>query len=247
MKNLKISAIITLAVMAIIGGCNKAKENPFPGDKNPRVAVKLNSHYLPAGKVDSAIVTWNINGQIQQERMQVSGDTLFTEISKLSKGSGRLTIQLFSSVQLRQQNLQWEKGVDATLKDVSMNITAPVDIDDPAWFPRVIMIDPPTKFTAIVALRPADPYFLLKNVPTGYKIELERKYAAVPGGAVIVGSGLWKCNAVCTDARGIIENREFFSGLPSQIGQRQWKMVEIGIGLFGSGYTTGPNFYFNHY
>ncbi|MCW3109298.1 MAG: hypothetical protein JWQ09_3804 [Segetibacter sp.] len=109
------------------------------------------------------------------------------------------------------------------------------------------MIDNPTNFTAIIALRPADPYFLLKNVPAGYKIELERGYYLIPGGAISVGKGFWKCNNVCTDSRGIIENREYFSPLPNQINGREWKMVEIGVGLFDNTPFPGPSFYFNDY
>ncbi|HYK56487.1 MAG TPA: hypothetical protein VEV15_08395, partial [Flavisolibacter sp.] len=115
------------------------------------------------------------------------------------------------------------------------------------WFPRVILIDAPTNFTAIVALRPDDAYFLLKNIPAGFKIELERHYVATPGGAVIVGGGLWKCNTVCTDERGIIENRDFFRPLAGQMKDRVYKMVEVGIGLFGDNYSSGPGFYFNHW
>jgi hypothetical protein len=239
------------AALLFLASCKKegtSLPGPGPVESAHRVAVKLNAGYLPAGKIDSALLTWENNGSVLQQRMQLSNDTLFTEMEALPKGTGRLTIQVFSSVQLRHRNLQWERQMDVTLKEgASVNLTAPVSIDDQEWFPRVIMVDAHTQFTAIVALRPADPFFLLKNIPPGFKIELERNYVAIPGGAVIVGGGLWRCNAVCTDARGIIENRQFFTPLPAQIGNREWKMVEIGIGLFGNNGTAGPGFYFNHY
>jgi hypothetical protein len=200
---------------------------------NARIAVKLNNSYLPADKVDSAILVWETAGSVQQETMQLSNDTLFIKVKKLNKGAGTLTIQLFTKLELRHRNLQWEKRNVVTLKEQeSLNMPAPVNYDDAAWFPRVILIDQPSNFTAIVGLRPADPYFLLKNVPPGFKIALERNYTAIPGGAVIVGGGLWKCYAVCTDDRGIIENREFFKPLQTQMANREWKMVEVGIGLF---------------
>jgi hypothetical protein len=238
--------------MALLTGCKKDplphKPTPESGEPNPRVAIKLNQDYLAAANIDSAILVWEINGQVQRAKMHLSNDTLFTETMNLTKGDGRLAVQIFSNIALRFRNLQWEKRVDVALKDKeSVNWKAPANYDDAEWNPRVIMVDAPSRFTAIIALRPADPYFLLMNIPPGFKIELERNYTRIPGGAEIVAGGLWKCNTVCTDASGVIENREFFRPLATQIAGREWKMVETGVGLFGSNSTPGPGFYFNHY
>ena len=238
--------------MVLIIGCKKEAtppgRAPIPGDENPRLAIKLDQDYLTAAKIDSAILLWEINGQVQQAKLQLSNDTLFTETKNLTKGAGQLTVQIFSKIVLRFRNLQWEKRTNVSLQDKeSVNWKAPASYDDVEWNPRVIMIDAPSRFTAIIALRPTDPYFLLKNIPAGFKIELERNYTRIPGGAEIVAGGLWKCNTICTDARGIIENREFFRPLATQIAGREWKMVETGVGLFGSNHTAGPGFYFNHF
>ena len=251
MSPLKLTSL--LLTIIVLAGCKKEKSTPppapNPSEEAPRIAIKLNEAYMPAGKIDSAVLVWEIAGQVQQATMQLSRDTLFAETKNLIKGAGRLTVQVFSKISLRQQNLQWEKRADITLPEKqSVNWTAPTGYEDAAWFPRVILVDAPSKFTAIVALRPADPYFFLKNIPTGFKIELERHYTKIPGGAEIIGGGLWKCNTVCSDARGIIENRDFFRNIPTQIAGREWKMVAVGIGLFGNdGVTPGPGFYFNHY
>ena len=238
-----------LFVLLAATACKKEKPplSP-PTEKAARISVKLNSNYLAPANVDSAILIWENNGNVQQQKMQLSNDTLFTGLKNLHYGQGQLTVQVFSTIALRNRKLQWEKRTALTLMtNKSVNLDAPFHYDDPAWNPRVILVDEPTKFTAIVALRPSDPYFMLKNVPIGFKIELERNYVAIPGGAHIVGGGLWKCNTVCTDERGVIENREFFLPLPAKIGGQQWKMVEVGIGLFGPNYSSGPGFYFNHY
>lgn len=236
-----------LWVILLLAACKK-QPIPSPVEEKYRIAIKLNSTYLTAEKIDSALLSWEINGKIQTERLQLSHDTLFTETKNLDKGTGVLTVQLFTNIELRQRSLQWEKRTEVIVKDdQSIDWAAPLNFEDNNWFPRVIMIDAPTNFTAIVALRPDDAYFLLKNIPTGFKIELERNYTAIPGGAVIVGGGLWKCNTVCTDERGIIENRDFFRPLAGQMKDRTYKMVEVGIGLFGDNYSFGPGFYFNHW
>ncbi len=247
MKFRKISAVS--AVLILLCACKKdgALSTPSPGEKEFQIAVKLNNYMAPVA-IDSAIATWEINGQVQQTKMRLRNDTLYTIMKNVAEGNGRLTLQVFAKMQLHQQKLQWERRVDLTLKNnESVRWSSPTNLDDPAWLPRVILTDQGSKFTAIVGLRPADPYFFLKNVPPGFKIELARYYVNIPGGALIVGGGVWKCNNVCTDASGAIENREFFRSLATQIGKREWKMVEISIGLFGDNSTAGPGFYFNHY
>ncbi|HEY1023386.1 MAG TPA: hypothetical protein VGE06_13795 [Flavisolibacter sp.] len=242
----------TVCLLTGILACNKNPENhpsPVPPVvENARVAVKLNSQYLDDSKVDSANLLWERGNQKQEEKMMLSNDTLYVEAKKLAPGEGRLTIQVFSKIAIRQRNLQFESRSEKTLNGTSsVHIAAPTGYDDPSWMPRVILVDDLTKFTAIVGLRPVDPYFLLKNIPAGFKIEHDRNYTAIPGGAVIVGGGLWKCNTVCTDERGIIENREYFKPLAAQVGNKEWKMVETGVGLFGPNNTSGGSLYFNHW
>lgn len=244
--------IVIAFISTLVFACRKKPESlpvPVPPvTEAPRVGIKLNNFYLGADKIDSATLLWETAGQTQEEKMQLSNDTLFVEMNKLTSGEGRLTIQVFSNVALRQQHLQFENRSEKLLTGKSsIHLAAPTGYEDPAWMPRVILIDRQTKFTAIVGLRPVDPYFLLKNIPVGFKIEHERNYTAIPGGAVIVGGGLWKCNTVCTDSRGIIENREYFKPLATQVGNKEWKMVETGVGLFGPNNSSGGVLYFNHW
>ena len=98
-------------------------------------------------------------------------------------------------------------------------------------------------------MHPGDPYFLIKNIPAQWsKIELERGYYIIPGGVESLAKGLWRCfDNNCADANGLIENREFFQFIPSQINNREWKMVEIGVAVSNDTPIPGPAFYFNHY
>lgn len=242
--------LLVLPAVLLCTACSKddPASSPAPVAKKNGIAIKLNAQYVSADKIDSAILFWQINGKTQTEKLLISHDTLLTDGAALDKGAGTLTVQIFSGVVLRQRKLQWERSVDLSLKQYEqVNWNAPASYDDADWFPRVIMIDEMSQFTAIIALRPADTYFLLKNVPSGFKIELERNYTVIPGGAQIVGSGLWKCNTDCRDVYGKIENRTYFRPLADQMQGKQFGMVEVGVGLFGPNYTSGPGFYFNHY
>lgn len=242
--------LAVLLTVLLFTACRKddPPTTPPPVEKKNGIAIKLNAQYFSADKIDSAILLWQINGKTQTEKLRLSHDTLLTDGAALDKGAGTLTVQIFSGVVLRQRKLQWERRVDLRLKqDEQINWNAPADYDDTDWFPRVIMIDEPSQFTAIIALRPADTYFLLKNIPSGFKIELERNYTVIPGGAQIVGGGLWKCNADCRDEFGKIENRTYFRPLAEHMQGKKFGMVEVGVGLFGDNYSAGPGFYFNHY
>jgi hypothetical protein len=236
-------------ILLSLGACRKNPSlvPPPPAQKTGQLSIKL-TDYLGADKVDSAVVIWEANGHTKQEKMRRSNDSLLIDIKTLGAGTGRLTVQVFSTVQLQQRDLQWEKRTELTLNGTeNTHWNGPTGYNDEGWFPRVILIDPFTSFTAIIGLRPADPYFLIKNAPPNYKIELERNYAAIPGGALLVSSGMWRCMTVCTDSRGLIENREFFKYQPAQINGREWKMVEVGVGTYLNLSTPGPGFYFNHY
>lgn len=242
--------LATLLLTSFLNGCKKDDVVIIPPTvKENVIAVKLDNSYMPASKVDSAIITWELNGQVQQEKMQLSNDSVYANIKKFTKGNGRLGIQLYTKTKLKQQDLQWERRMELNLKhEESLVWNAPADVNENGWFPRIIMIDAPTGFTAIVGIRPADPYFMLKNIPAGFKIELERGYWVIPGGAISVAHGLWKCNTVCTDSRGIIENREFFSNLLAATNGREWKMLDVGVGLFSNNPANpGPSFYFNYW
>jgi hypothetical protein len=237
-----------LTIMLLVTACKKDNINPRNPEVNPLLSVLLNSQYMPAAKIDSAIAIWEINGKAQKQSLHFSGDTLIARLLKFSQGDGQLTIQLYTKTRVRDKNLQWEKRVNINVKhNESINISGPSGLQEISWFPRVILIDQATGFTAIVALNPNDPYFLLKNIPARWnKFEVERGYYKIPGGAESVGKGYWKCTS-CADVTGTVENREFFMSLPGQINNRPWRMVEIGVGLFNNTTNPGPGFYFNHY
>jgi hypothetical protein len=241
----KSPGVLLLAAVFLVNACKKDSKADDISTGNAGLEVRLNNQYMPGSKIDSAIAIWETGGQAETEKMVLSSDILSVSLKKFTPGNGRLTIQLYTKTKLGNHNLQWERRVDFSIEHSErIRMAGPANLEDLHWFPRIIMIDPPTGFTAIIALNPHDAYFLVKNIPPQWnKIELERGYYKIPGGAESVARGLWKCNNECT---GVIENRSFFEYLPLQIGNRPWRMVEIGVALYNNTQQPGPGIYFNH-
>ena len=148
-----------------------------------------------------------------------------------------MTIQLYSQVQTQWKDLQFEKRWKLRLSHHQpIHLNGPVGLNDPEWMPRVILKESPP-FVAIIALRPGDPYFSLRNLPARWPlIELERGYYEIPGGVRYAGKKLWKCDGTCgTD----IEDRSIFAGLGVDVGTKHWTWIELGVGLFSNTEYTG--------
>jgi len=174
---MKHSIVFTLlAIMLILNACKKDTGNSDYSETNAGLQIQLSNSYMPPEKIDSAIVVWEINGQMHSEHMHLYSNRLEVPLKNFSQGYGKLTIQLFTKTKLKNFNLQWEKEVNITLVHTkSIILSGPSNIEDSAWFPRLIMIDQATNFTAIVALNPSDSYFRLINIPRQWnKLELER-------------------------------------------------------------------------
>lgn len=236
---------VALIAMVFTASCKKNRITP-PVEVNQDLTVKLNTQYLPGTKVDSAMVTWDNGVHAVTKKMILRNDSLILPINSFDKGNGTMTIQLFTQAKLKTQNLQWEKRFTTKLEDNnSLSFPAPTGYTDAEWNPRVILVDGLTKMTAIVALRPEDSYFFVKNVPAASpRVELERNYTRVPGGAEIVTGGTWKCSNCASTT---VENRSFFEYQKTQIAGRQWAMVEVGIGTFGNTPVGGVVLYFNYF
>lgn len=235
---------IAVAVILLTASCKKT--NVPPVVVNQDLTIKLNTQYLPAAKIDSAMVTWDNGTRAVTKKMVLRNDSLVLPLQGFDKGDGTMTIQLFTQAKLKNENLQWEKRFTAKLEtNSSFSFAAPTGYTDADWNPRVILIDGFTQLTAIVALRPEDSYFQVKNIPAAFpKVELERNYTRIPGGAEIIAGGTWKCNN-CAGAN--VENRNFFEYQKNLVAGKQWAMVEVGVGLFGNTPVGGAVLYFNYY
>jgi hypothetical protein len=232
MKKLSAVALSGILISCLLtGACKKNKEGYETPAGPGNLAIKLDTSYTPVNKIDSAIAIWEINGSAKTLKLQLSGDTLQAPLQELSEGNGRLTIQLYTKVKVNNTDLQWEKRWQFQLQHTEpVIVQGPVNYEDKNWMPRVILTESFTKFIAILAVRPEDPYFCLKNLPAKYPyIEFERGYYKIPGGVEYAGYGYYKCNGTCGTE---LENRTFFANMGDMVGIKPWTSLWMGVGLF---------------
>ena len=203
-----------------------------PGSTAKYVQVSLNN-YLPAAKVDSAIVIWEAHGVTQTVKMTLANNQYRVPLSSLNNnGNGVLTIQIFSQLKEDGKPLQWEHRIaylmDRT-KDVS--VAAPADFNDPSWHPRAVFQydnSMGSRFSALVALRPEDSYFELKGVEPVYakRIEIVRSFHQKETGTVAFSRG-WVGSYTNLDNKGNLVDRLHFSNLREQIIDKDWNQYRI--------------------
>jgi hypothetical protein len=226
---LNLYIVSLIGCLLLLPSCKKEPAQQ-PVVSKPQLSVALNAQYMPGSKVDSAFALWEINGQAQTLKMELHDDTLSADSKLFMEGDGKLIIQVFSHVKFENQYLsQWIQEKQVTIQhDKTIRFAGPASFTDSQWSPRVMLKDAIGHF-AVVALRPDDPYFFIKDVKsTVRKIQVARNYWNTIGGVAQVGGGEWQCIS-CANANGDIENKQFFSFLPSQIGTRTWNHIEVVI------------------
>jgi len=240
--------LIAAAFLLILGSSCKKTISPDPEIRQRNFSVELDKSYLGSALVDSAIAVWNINGQQKRVVLSNHNDTLSADINQFEAGSGILTIQVFSKLKFGNSYLsQWVFNQQATItQKAGLAIAGPKGFSDLRWKPRVELKDGIGNF-AVVALRPDDPYFFVKNIPANLKsIVVGRDYWKTGGGVFHVGGGEWKCNTNCTNNDGDVENVQFFSFLPVQMGAVPWNHVEIAVLYVLDQWGGGPAMMMTH-
>jgi hypothetical protein len=225
MKSIRTS-IVFFAVLLFTAACKKDHENSAPSDK-AILSVKLNNTYLGAAQVDSAFAIWKTNASEQQIKMHISNDSLIADMGAFNEGSGQLTLQIFSNK--KYENQYYAQSVSrktiSLQQTQSVSLRGPASFFDTSWFPRIELADA-IGHKAVMALRPDDAYFLVKDPGHAVtKLAVERAYWNLVGGIQLVGVAVWECYTGCID----IPNDEYFKVLPSRIGDRQWNHISLTV------------------
>ncbi len=216
--------------MIMLASCSKdTQPGPEPGNKN--VIVILDRTYLGPALVDSAVAIWQTGDRQTKVPLEQHNDTLLADAAHFQAGTGTLTVKLFSRLKFGGQYLsQWVLRREANMTPgKGLVIAGPNQFTDPQWNPRVELKDG-IGHSAIIALRPDDPYFFVKDVPAGVlEMVVARDYWRQGGGVSKVGGGEWHCSGNCTNENAYIENDQFFKFLPGQIGTQVWNHIEITV------------------
>jgi hypothetical protein len=236
MKKVVTKTFCFIASAVVLWSCKK-DTIPAPNPAWAQLEVVLNETYMPAAKIDSAVAIWEVNGSAQTVKLQVAGNKLTASLAQLSKaGAGTLAVQLYTQTKAYNQSLQWEKRFAYTLnRTTPVQLAAPVSIKDPSWNPRLIARSDiyMAHFTAIIALRPEDAYFELKDVAPGIaqRIEVVRSFYQNDRNTLVASRG-WVGDASKLDGKGNLTDRNHFSNLAEQIDGRAWNKYLVRASFF---------------
>lgn len=240
--------IFTLAVILILTirgfvSCKKetvtANDGSLHGTPDAQLRVALNGTYLPPAKIDSAVAIWEVAGTAQTVPLRPGGNLLTTALTNfVNSGSGTLTVQLFTQSMVSDKPLQWEQRFAYTLnRKAAVQLAAPVGLNDASWNPRAISHSQMANANAtlIIALRPEDAYFELKDVApdVAKRIEIVRSFYLNDTTALIASRG-WIGQADNLNSNGGLVNRDHFAALPVQIAGRAWSKYKIRASFYAA-------------
>lgn len=231
-------------VMAMVA-CKKSTVEGPPPQPAGKIKILLND-YVSVDKVDSAFVSWNLNGSMHRLRLHVDSYDLSASTSGLAPGNGKLTIQIYSTNKLDGKSLQYERMVNVGLQpNAIISVTGPHFLEDANWNPRIIfnlrgqyiMM----KVTAVIGIRPSDPYFELIDINHAWRsrIIVQREYYDRADLTTPVATGTWDCQGNCTDGEGNYRNTTFFSFLPQLINNRPWNRVQFLVRFYNTPMSAG--------
>lgn len=219
-----VNSLFTVSVICLLTAC---KKDPLPKPVDAKLSVKLEQAYVDISEVDSAIAIWKMGDKQVQAKLEVDGDDLKANIKDWNEGAGTLTVRVYGKNDYPGAYRGiWELRESMTMKkSVSVEVSGPQSFSDSKWKPRIVLKDG-IGHEAIVALRPDDPYFLLKDVSHAtHKIVVERAYWKTIQGVMMTANKVWNCTSNCTGAA----DEEYFKSLPTQIGTKPWNHVSITI------------------
>ena len=228
--NLK-SIGLGIATLVLFVACKK--DELYSGTREKKIVVKLNSKYVPFENIDSAIIISSWPGLTTRTKMEVKDNNVAIRLSGFSQTAHKLIVQLFTKTTFNTKQLQFEREVSLTpASSEVIEVNAPTAFTDLTWKPRVILDyqSTTTRYTAIVALRTADPYFEILHLPAGWdkRITVFRGYFKDDFQHMVYGS-TWNCGNICS---GNMVDRETFMHLPAQVDHLDWNKGAVEVAFY---------------
>ncbi len=235
----------TLIIVSLLS-CKKDAVQQIPSQQQEKhLRVILHDNYLPADKIDSAIVIWRMSGSATMQKLHLTTGYLTANISSFTTGNGEIAVKIFSKHQINGMSLQFERKQILNLQNgITYTTTAPNSFDDLNWLPRIIFHQSNNgsnfNITAVIGTRPNDPVFELKEIDPvwRHRVILTRRYFHSSNTLNLLGNLTWDCNS-CIDAHGNYFNNTFFNSLPQQINNRPWNTASFTLRFYKSDMEAG--------
>lgn len=221
--------IPAIIAIALVSSCKKDKTPPVtptpPATKY--LTVILNPDYLPLAKIDSAYITWENGTATDSAKLTPRNNDLAITFDKLPSTEKKYQLHLFTTQQLSFRKLLWQKEFTVALSQKeTLNIEAPLTLNDVNWKPRIILKDG-AGLQVFSGIRPGDAYFRIHKIDKSWKdIVMDRSYWNTIGPDTKVAGAIWR-GINTLDETGSYSNDTFFSLLPAQIGNSSWNHIEI--------------------
>ena len=228
----------SIALIVLFSSCKK--DDFISGTHEKKLTIQLDNQYVTSQKIDSAVLISEWPGLSKRVRLQLNENQLESTLSEFSQTAHKITVQLFTKTTFNNKPLQFEKEVALTPgASESLVVNGPASFTDLTWKPRVILdyTGGNIRYTAIVALRPSDPYFEILHLPSGWdkRITVFRGFYKNEFTNMLHGS-TWNCGNVCS---GNTVNRESFNHLPAQVDHLDYNKMAIEVAFYTN--YTSPN------
>jgi hypothetical protein len=231
--SLKLTSLFTILLVAFTA-CKKSLVEPTPVPDEEKKYLNVVLHpYLQPLEVDSAIVKWKVAGVEKIVKLSVRTDSLYADVHAFPKGAGTMTVQIYSNKKLANKSLQWERTINLDLQHTHhVRINGPESFQDQNWKPRIIFKLRESNHlntTAIVAIRPEDPYFEFQKIDPAWRhrIIVERVYYKLGTPNTVIADGAWDCTNNCPGGSGDYINTTHFQFLAQQASNRTWDRVQF--------------------
>lgn len=228
------TGLLTFLMAVTLLACKKDTIEPEPIPDHDKKYINVVLHpYLQPSEVDSAIAKWRVGGVEKVVKLALRTDSLYADVQSFASGAGTLTVQIYSNKKLAQKSLQYGRAVNLNLQHThNVRINGPENFQDQNWKPRIIFKLRESNhlhITAIVAIRPEDPYFEFQKIDPAWRhrILLERVYYKLGPPHSVIAEGGWDCTNNCPGGSGDYINTTHFQFLAQQANNRSWDRVEF--------------------
>lgn len=238
MKKISFPRLFCFCMLSVLAfSCRKQGDSPDTTPTNPLLELSFENSYVSLAEIDSAVFIWSDATGIHRRLLELRADSLYLPLHDFPAAIIPGKLELYGAREYaRQYQGIWVRDIELpAVRSVDIVTSAPTQFEDLAWKPRVRLTDA-IGHSAVIGLRPDDPYFLIGATPRFYpQVQMERSYWNTVGGVSPVASKLWDCRNDCIDQ----PDESFFADLPARIAGRSWNHISLTVAFRSGDPSTG--------